>query len=146
MSSLHQAERIPPAPKVIFLRYVAFAVVAGLANLGTQELAFQALGRSQLIIPILAGTAVGFIVKYALDKRWIFEDQFEGHSAEARKIFVYGLFSVATTALFWGTELAAWTIWRTPEAKYAGAVIGLALGNWIKYRLDKHFVFKRGRA
>jgi hypothetical protein len=30
-------------------------------------------------------------------------------------------------------------------AKYAGAVLGLALGNWIKYRIDREWVFLRSR-
>lgn len=143
-----QAEAAAPArPSAgsIFVRYVGFAVVAGLANLGTQEMAFRALPALGHFPPILAGTAVGFLVKYGLDKRWIFADRTEDRASELRKISVYGLFSVATTMIFWGTELAAWAIWQTTTAKYSGAVIGLALGNWIKYRLDKAFVFRRPR-
>jgi putative flippase GtrA len=125
----------------IFVRYVLFAVIAGAANLSAQELTIRALPTLPVAVSVLVGTGAGFLVKYALDKRWIFFDAYESHATEIRKIAIYGVSGVATTLVFWGAELGAWTTWRTPEAKYAGAVVGLALGNWIKYRLDKHYVF-----
>jgi hypothetical protein len=39
--------------------------------------------------------------------------------------------------------LSFWHILQTVEAKYVSAVIGLSLGNWMKYLLDKRFVFSR---
>jgi putative flippase GtrA len=94
---------------------------------------------------ILVGTAVGFFVKYLLDKRWVFLDIYDGHGAEIWKILVYGVFGVGTTLLFWGIELTFWRVGHTVEAKYLGAVIGLSLGNWIKYALDKRYVFPRNK-
>jgi hypothetical protein len=70
-------------------------------------------------------------------------DAYESHAAEIRKVIVYGLSAVATTIIFWGVELSFWRIWGTAEAKYSGAVLGLSIGYWIKYRLDRHFVFAR---
>jgi len=131
--------------QAIFLRYVLFAIFAGLANLTTQELVFRAAVGFPVMLSILAGTGVGFIVKYLLDKRWVFLDSYETHAAELKKVFVYGVFGVATTALFWGVELAAIRLFHTTEAKYTGAVVGLSLGNWIKYLLDKHYVFQTAR-
>ncbi len=58
---------------------------------------------------------------------------------------LYGAFSVLTTMIFWGFELAAWRIWQTNTAKYAGAVLGLAIGYAAKYALDRRYVF-RGRS
>jgi putative flippase GtrA len=95
------------------------------------------------MVSVLFGTGVGFVLKYLLDKRWIFFDDYCGHSAELRKFVVYGLFRVGTTLLIWGMELGAWHLWQTTVAKYSGAVVGLSLGNRIKYLLDKHYVFGR---
>ncbi|HUI21342.1 MAG TPA: GtrA family protein [Methylocella sp.] len=127
---------------VIFTRYVIFAILAGLTNLASQEIVVRSLPAAPIMVSILTGTAVGFIAKYLLDKRWIFFDGYDSHTDELRKITVYGLFGIATTLLFWGVELGFWHLWQTVEAKYFGAAIGLALGNWIKYQLDKEYVFK----
>ena len=136
------ADRTRLDRRTVFVRYVAFAVISSLANLGTQELAVQSFPAAPIFVSILLGTGVGFVTKYLLDKRWVFADPYSSHGEEARKVVLYGALSVITTLLFWGTELAAWTIWHTAEAKYIGGAIGLAVGNWIKYRLDKRFVFR----
>jgi putative flippase GtrA len=130
-----------PSAPVMFICYVLFAVIAGAANLGAQELFLRVIGWP--LVSVVFGTGVGFVAKYVLDKRWVFFDSFDGHAAEARKIFVYGAFGVGTTLLFWSIELGCWHLAGTAEAKYAGAVVGLTLGNWIKYLLDKHFVFNQ---
>lgn len=131
------------AAHAVFVRYVLFAVIAGLANLGAQEATVRIGPAWPLMVSVLAGTGVGFFVKYLLEKRFIFFDAWESHAAELRKITVYGLFGVGTTLLFWAIELGAWHLVGTVEAKYAGAAVGLALGNWIKYLMDKHWVFGR---
>jgi putative flippase GtrA len=136
----------PRARSAVAVRYVLFAVLATIANLLTQELVVRLAGPAALIVSILAGTAVGFAVKYVLDKNWIFYDEYTSRGSEARKIGLYGLFSVGTTLVFWGFELAFWALWRTDFAKYAGAVLGLAIGYAAKYLLDRNFVFKDRRA
>jgi putative flippase GtrA len=127
----------------ILARYVLFAVAAGVANIATQAIVVRVLPGVTLMVSILSGTAVGFLVKYLLDKHWVFFDPYQDAVGEARKIAAYGAFGVATTLLFWAVELGAWYAFHTTEAKYLGAVIGLALGNWLKYRLDRRFVFAR---
>jgi putative flippase GtrA len=82
-------------------------------------------------------------MKYVLDKFFVFNDGFEGHAEEAAKITLYGAFSVVTTLIFWGFEVAAWSIWGTAGAKYTGAVVGLAIGYAIKFLLDRRYVFGR---
>ena len=136
-------ERSFLAAHVIFTRYVFFAVLSGVANLAAQEIATRVVPLAPLMLSVLIGTGVGFLTKYVMEKRWIFLDPYESHAAELRKITVYGLFGVGTTLLFWAIELGAWHVWGTVEAKYLGAALGLALGNWIKYVLDKHWVFGR---
>ena len=59
----------------IAMRYAAFAVIAILANLGTQRIMLALLDtQGELAAAIFVGTGVGLVVKYALDKKWIFHD------------------------------------------------------------------------
>ena len=127
-------------------RYVMFAIVAMLANVATQEFVIRISRFAPLTLSILAGTAAGFILKYILDKWFVFEDGFDGHSREVQKVALYGAFSVGTTLIFWGFEVAFWTIWKTDAAKYTGAVIGLAIGYAAKFALDRTFVFRNWKA
>jgi hypothetical protein len=121
--------------------YILFAVIATVVNIGTQEAVLQLAPFVALNLSIIAGTGTGFLVKYWLDKNWIFYDVASGLGDEAAKIITYGLFSVLTTFIFWGFELAAWWAFETSAAKYAGAAAGLSIGYAIKYKLDKSFVF-----
>jgi putative flippase GtrA len=142
MSDLEIVCRAPLSAHVIFVRYVAFAFVAGLTNIAAQEIFVRAMPLAPIMASILSGTILGFIVKYLLEKRWVFLDEYGGHVAEARKIVLYGILGAGTTGLFWVTELGFWYSLHTVEAKYIGAAIGLALGNWIKYHLSKRYVFR----
>ena len=107
-------------------------------------------GPLALTLAIGLGTAVGLVVKYLLDKRWIFFDRSSGAKAHARRFALYTLMGVATTAIFWGSEALAWWIWRTHVARETGAVLGLMVGYVAKYQFDRRFVFtpdppERGR-
>lgn len=141
----------PPGGRALVLRYAAFAVLATLANLGTQRLVLAAEAAPSgaatataggFALAVLAGTAVGLVVKYLLDKRWIFADRSTGLGAHAGRFSLYTLTGVGTTLLFWATETAFWLAWQTELAREAGAVLGLALGYTLKYRLDRRFVFR----
>ncbi|PWE30988.1 polysaccharide biosynthesis protein GtrA [Pararhodobacter marinus] len=123
-------------------RYSAFAAIATLANLGAQRLVLR-LGDGPLLfaLAVVAGTGLGLVVKYALDKRWIFADTETGMRAHSRKFGLYTVMGLVTTAIFWGTETAFWLAFETHEAREIGAVLGLAVGYVVKYRLDKRFVF-----
>ncbi|TCT02155.1 GtrA family protein [Aquabacter spiritensis] len=134
----------PRAPAAMFRLYLLFAALATLANLAAQEAVLQIPG-ARLELSILAGTAAGFVLKYLLDKIFVFDDAYSGHGRELRKVLVYGAFSVGTTLVFWAFEIAFWTLFGTDFAKYAGAVIGLAIGYGAKFLLDRAFVFTERR-
>ncbi|MEM8729288.1 MAG: GtrA family protein [Pseudomonadota bacterium] len=126
----------------LVVRYSVFAVLATLANLGTQRLVLAwndaALG---FALAVFFGTLVGLVIKYLLDKRWIFADRSSGLKAHGRKFTLYTIMGLATTAIFWGTETTFWLIWKTDLMREAGAVLGLAVGYVVKYNLDRRFVF-----
>ena len=126
----------------LVLRYGSFAVLATLVNLGVQRLVLL-VGESGPVfaVAVFAGTLAGLVVKYLLDKRWIFDDRSTGVATHGRKFTLYTLMGVVTTAIFWGTETAFWVIWHTDLARETGAVLGLAVGYVVKYQLDRRFVF-----
>ena len=130
--------------RTLVLRYAAFAVIAVLSNLGAQRAVLAVLpGGGGFVAALLVGTAVGLVVKYALDKRWIFQDRSTGVAAHGRRVSRYTLTGVVTTAIFWGSETLFWWAFGTHAMREVGAVIGLSIGYVMKYRLDRRFVFDR---
>ena len=71
-----------------------------------------------------AGTIVGLVVKYLLDKRWIFADTSTGVKAHSKKFGLYTAMGLITTAIFWGTETAFWLIWQTDMMRETGRGAG----------------------
>lgn len=121
------------------LRYSAFAVIAILVNLGAQRVVMDWGGG--LFAAMVAGTALGLLVKYILDKRWIFADLSNGLRAHCQRFSLYAGMGVLTTLLFWAVETGFWWFGRTDAARELGAVIGLTLGYVLKYALDRRYVF-----
>ena len=128
--------------RTLVLRYALFAVVATIVNLGAQRLILD-LGEGTLIFATAlgVGTLAGLLVKYVLDKRWIFQDHDTGMAAHGKKFSAYTAMGVITTAIFWGMETAFWLIWQTDAMRELGAIIGLAIGYVTKYHLDRRYVF-----
>jgi putative flippase GtrA len=126
----------------LLVRYTGFAVLATFANLGAQRLVLL-LGETPpyFTAAVIAGTALGLVVKYGLDKRWIFADTTTGLREHGRKFSLYTAMGLITTAIFWAMETAFWLIWGTHLAREIGAVLGLAVGYAVKYQLDRRFVF-----
>jgi len=120
--------------------YLLFAIIATGANLISQEAVSQAyLGQYSLYISILFGTLAGLVVKYVLDKKYIF--QFEAQGKDAQHFILYSIMGVFTTVIFWGTEIVFDVIFETKSMRYVGAVLGLSVGYVVKYQLDKKYVF-----
>ena len=135
-----------PRGPALALRYAGFAVLATLANLGAQRLVLAgevAVTPGRLVLAMAVGTAVGLILKYILDKRWIFYDQTTGARAQGAQFALYTAMGLVTTAIFWITETAFWLIWATDTAREVGAVLGLSVGYITKYLLDRRYVFRQ---
>lgn len=128
--------------QTLVLRYAGFAVIATFANLATQRLvlAYGETG-AYFAAAVAAGTLVGLVIKYILDKRWIFHDMETGVRNHSRKFSLYTAMGLITTAIFWGTETLFWLVWQTDLMRELGAVIGLSIGYVVKYNLDRKFVF-----
>lgn len=122
--------------------YVVFAGIAILVNLITQHLVLNLSRSSEILgLSLLSGTVMGLIIKYFLDKKWIFYDPETSVKSHGRKFVLYALMGLFTTAIFWGIETLFWLFYRSDIMRDVGAVIGLIIGYFTKYKLDKRFVF-----
>ncbi len=127
---------------MIAFKYTIFAVISTLFNLLFQYLSFLVYeGFASLYVAMLIGTLAGLVVKYILDKKFIFYHKVENKKDDAKKFALYSLMGIFTTIIFWGTEIAFDALSSNENAKYLGAIIGLSIGYIIKYFLDKKFVF-----
>lgn len=128
---------------ILILRYILFALLATIVNLAVQR-SILWFGNSlvYLALAIFFGTFAGLVLKFMLDKRWIFYDLSSEISKTTTKFYRYSIMGVSTTILFWGTETAFWFVWKTEVMRELGAIIGLTIGYTLKYQLDKHFVFR----
>jgi hypothetical protein len=125
--------------------YIVLATLSTLINIGTQILSIWAYkGLYSVEISMLAGTATGLPLRYVLEKRYIFSFKSESVSHDSRLFALYSFMSIFTTAIFWVTEYAFHLIFAAESMRYVGGVIGLAIGFYVKYRLDKRFVFVTG--
>lgn len=131
----------------VIILYGLFALLATCANLITQRLVLMH-GTSTLIFgtAILVGTIVGLVIKYVLDKKWIFRDRKSGLVYSGKQFTAYTSMGIITTTVFWGSETAFWLIWKSDLMREIGAILGLTIGYIAKYYLDRQFVFPKSEA
>ena len=132
-----------PLSLSVALLYALFAAAAAGLNLGTQWAVVQVWPWGlRSLVALAAGTGAGLLLKYILDKKWIFGFRPPGFGDDVRRFLLYTGTGVATTALFWGIELLFLALLPAPWARYAGGAVGLCLGYASKYFLDRSFVFR----
>ncbi|HIK24023.1 MULTISPECIES: GtrA family protein [unclassified Thermosynechococcus] len=128
--------------QTLIIRYTVFAVIATFMNLFFQRIILIIDNSFPYFVAAVAvGTLVGLVVKYYLDKRWIFFDHKKGIHHYSRQFSLYASMGIFTTAIFWGFETLFWLIWQSHFMREMGAIIGLAIGYGVKYHLDKRYVF-----
>lgn len=126
----------------IAITYTLFAIIAILSNIISQDISLRLYaGEYSIFLSILVGTFIGLIVKYKLDKEFIFCYQTKNIIHNTQTFSLYAFMGIFTTAIFWGFEFSFEYIYQSKEMRYLGASIGLAIGYYIKYQLDKRFVF-----
>ena len=125
------------------LLYALFAVAATVCNILAQEISINLLPTSfSLFISIFIGTLVGLVVKYILDKKYIFQYKTETAGHNRHIFFLYTVMGILTTFIFWGFEFGFHYIFETKEMRYLGGILGLMIGYICKYYLDKRYVFR----
>ncbi|MEL6531896.1 MAG: GtrA family protein [Pseudomonadota bacterium] len=123
----------------LIFRYGAFAVIATLVNLAGQELVLLlGQGAALVALAVVFGTGLGLVVKFALDKRWIFYDR---SPKQAQQFSLYTVMGIATTAIFWATVAVFIWLWDSDLARIIGTILGLTVGYVVKFNLDRRFVF-----
>ena len=129
------------ATKIAVL-YTLFAVVSTAINIGSQMVSIWIYkGPFSVEISILVGTAMGLPLRYFLEKRYIFNFTSKNLVHDGKLFVFYSAMGVITTLIFWGTEYAFLLIYDTDFMRYLGGVIGLSIGFYVKYQLDKKYVF-----
>lgn len=123
--------------------YTLFAVFSTVINLGVQvTTVWLYKGPYAIEMSILLGTAAGLPLRYLLEKRYIFAFKSQNLAHDGRLFFVYSFMGVFTTLIFWGVEYAFHLFFSTDAMRYLGAILGLSIGFYVKYQLDKRFVFR----
>lgn len=131
------------ASNKLAIKYVSFALIATAANIGAQDLVIRNYsGAFDILASVVMGTGVGLVVKYILDKRYIFRFRTRSIAHDSQIFALYTVMGLATTVIFWGFEFGFHHIFETKEMRYLGGVIGLAIGYLTKYHLDKRYVFR----
>jgi putative flippase GtrA len=128
------------------ITYALFALVATIVNIVAQDVVTRLHdGRFALVLSMVVGTLAGLVVKYVLDKRYIFRFQARDLIHDSQTLALYTLMGLATTAIFWAFELGFAYLLESREMRYLGGAIGLAIGYVTKYHLDKRYVFQTTR-
>ena len=125
------------------MTYAILALIATAANIGAQDLIVRSYsGAFDVLMSVAVGTGVGLVVKYILDKRFIFRFRTRNALHDGQTFALYTLMGLLTTVIFWGFEFGFHHLFETKEMRYFGGVIGLGIGYWAKYHLDKRYVFR----
>ncbi|MCF8032849.1 MAG: GtrA family protein [Desulfarculaceae bacterium] len=124
------------------IKYALFAAISIAANLFAQYLtAFVVPEAWSLYVCLMVGTLIGLMVKYWLDKNYIFYYQTKHLKHETGRFALYSIMGAFTTVIFWGSEISFDLFIGSDYARYIGGFFGLAVGYAVKYQLDKRFVF-----
>ncbi len=126
----------------IVVLYIVFASLSTAINIGSQMLSMSIYkGLYAVEISILVGTATGLPLRYLLEKRYIFSFKSSDIRHDGQLFVLYSFMGVLTTVIFWLTEYAFHLLFAEDFMRYVGGVIGLGIGFYVKYRLDKKYVF-----
>ena len=130
------------------ITYAILALIATISNIGAQDLFLRLYGGPMsVLLSVAFGTGVGLLLKYTLDKRYIFRFRAKNAVHDTQIFALYTFMGVGTTVLFWSIEFGFDHVFRSKEMRFVGGAIGLAIGYFVKYQLDKRFVFGNpGRA
>jgi uncharacterized protein YqgC (DUF456 family) len=99
------------------------------------------MGIFSIHLSVLICTVAGMPLKYLLEKRYIFCFETKRLSHDAKFFSLYTIMGLFTTGIFWCTEYLFHEFFGTDNMRYVGGLIGLIIGNYLKYQLDKRYVF-----
>lgn len=127
----------------LVILYTLFASITTVINIICQILFINFYtGIFSIQLSVLIGTVAGLPVKYLLEKRHIFGFESKSPSHDAKLFSIYTIMGLFTTGIFWSFEYFFYEFFGTDNMRYVGGVIGLMIGNFLKYQLDKRYVFQ----
>lgn len=119
--------------------YVTCVVISSMSNFVAQELFYWQWPRVELAM--LFAAAVALVVKYALVRKYAFAFKPRNQTHEAQVFFIYGIWGFVTMGLFWTIELGFHYFIFIPYSRQIGTVVGLLVCGYLKFILDRDYVF-----
>ena len=92
-------------------------------------------------ISILLGTLVSVPFRYIVEKTYIFNFTSINLKQDSQIFVLYLYYSIITTLIFWSIEYCFYILFSTNLMRYVGGILGLSIGFFLKYQLDKKYVF-----
>ena len=120
----------------IFL-YFLFALLAAFVNLIGQHIFLTY--NDNLFFAVIAGSAAALLFKYTLDSSIVFDGK---KQINLKTFLTYAFIGACITPIIWVVEVIFLNIFGTVFMRDIGAFLGLALAYYIKYEMDKRYVFK----
>ena len=131
------------AASKIAITYSLIATLATIANLCAQAFfTWIYQGNYTVELSILFGTGLILPIKYMLDKKLIYKFEVIDLAHSGKVFLSYSFMGIFTTFIFWAIELTFQLYFGTTMMRYMGGLIGLIISFYMKYHLDKHFVFR----
>ena len=130
--------------KIFILKFTFIAIIAILFNIGFQYLFLTIFNKDSieiLYIAMILATGFTLLLKFWLDKKYLFEFKFNKLSNMSKKFSLYSINGIFTTILFWIIETIFYLIFENKIMLLFGAFLGLSISYVVKYYLDKKIVF-----
>lgn len=121
------------------LRYTVCVLISSAVNYVAQEALFYFL--PHIMGAMIFGIGASLVVKYFLVKKYAFMFKTRGKKHEARVFFSYGAWGVFATLIFCAIELGFHYYVDIPYSRQTGTVLGLLISGYIKFILDRDYVF-----
>ena len=111
-------------------------MVSILVNICFQIIALSLI--ENIPFAIILGTVSGLIIKYYLDANFIFEYK----NKSAANFLKYSIIGAFITPIWWIFEILAHSVFANEAISLSFAFLGLVICYYLKYKLDKAYVFK----
>ncbi|MHA1788502.1 MAG: GtrA family protein [Candidatus Helarchaeota archaeon] len=122
--------------------YGFFAIFTTIIFWGVQYMISMIIGVEYYIIAGAIGLAIGYTVKFVLDKIYVFKKKFGSSSQQTMFYVLYILFGFISSVVNLGTQ---WVLGYYFLGGYnaLGVLAGTIIGFFMKYLLDKFIVFRK---
>ena len=120
----------------IFL-YFLFALLSTFVNIIGQHIFLNYY--ENLFLAVIVGSAVALFFKYILDSSIVFDGK---KQINLETFFRYASIGACITPIIWVVEVIFLNIFGTVFMRDVGAFLGIALAYYIKYEMDRRYVFK----